>query len=1253
MDDYKTDDLKMDVAGQDDTWGTWGSTDKKKGKKGMVSDDPPPPAPTPPAQGLTPEPGPTEMPDLDDFGGDSWGGLGTAKTKTSVKKGTLSRTTTSTSKTSKSDETKAKSKDLKEDKVATTSPKDDKAGAKKDVVLEESAAKAVKSMWGNFGTTASGTAKTKSAREKEEKARKEAEEEEKAKQKAEEAAAAAAEAAEAAKALENSKKSSKSKVGTGKLSRTTSKSSDKSDDKKKKVAEDPMLDILEEAAPKEEKGTSKLKKAGTKVVEAKVAEPIVDDAKDDDYFGFNWAGGSSSKKTTGKKDAEAKKEITKQTPANQKNTLVSFAYDPEDAMADEPPSTTKSSKTMSAVGTKGKLTSGTSSVAARIKALEGGGGGGKEEERKKSKADPWLTKDKDLPAPDPEPSPKEEKKANPLSKSKSLTASSSKAAKKKETPLPVAEEKKSKDSVPGSFPGGFGDDDELMNFDDFPATPEKKSSTKKSKDDRKSSSKAKTPKIEDLVVEAPEPPKLPTPPPEKDKKPVKKERARVERTGTATSWGFWGAAPPKKATKDSSKAKDDSDVSPPPSTKKEKNQPPLSRSKSTRTPREKEREEKKEIEKSSKSSGSDKDVKTKRPDSRTAKSARGMSFSNFMMGGPPPSAMPAKVARRSSTAGTSSKASSRRQSIDRGLASPPPDDYQPELTDKAAKLMGMKTPKLDRKLSTRGKAKGRSNLFRKTAAERQPADTSSTAVPDPYPIDDDDMVMVNGLEDPMINGRTSTAKEKISTKDKSKQEVCHKCNRPKRPSISTNQLGPGVIGETQADGFVPLEQTKSRKSKDISNDDDVVMVEAGPSGGEPLVTSGPDDMAFVDHPPPALRRSNTTAKKAGGLFGSFFGGAAKPRRNSDGGDRSQPKSVYRDEKERLLDEPEESLPIRSKSKTKRRSTRPAVHNDGEGFTTDAGGVTAAEADAEAEARRAERRAKRDAKEAALREAEEADRLEREERRRKRQEREKADLEAKKGKKRDLARKEQEAEEQRREEKRARRTTREVKSPEEPEPSAEAEKKREERRRLRTQLEAEKAMKDGEMNGDGIRDDRRKSRAIDDDDRRRRHDDRRMSKVTKDKDRDKSSSKRQSTAVMEEYYNTRNGAGGQPAPPDKISSWVHSQAEDPPDVPPLEATILDGEKPRSLSPEGEKKPRRKDGRRSERDSRKDVKSMSGGSAEDRDRERRRVKRRDTVATEEYDAYADGGPVKNYDGRPVLAREPSSKRNSFFGKLGGFI
>jgi hypothetical protein len=52
------------------------------------------------------------------------------------------------------------------------------------------------------------------------------------------------------------------------------------------------------------------------------------------------------------------------------------------------------------------------------------------------------------------------------------------------------------------------------------------------------------------------------------------------------------------------------------------------------------------------------------------------------------------------------------------------------------------------------------------------ADRSSQVVPDPYPIDDDDMVMVNGLEDPLLNGFSSKnpPKEKVS-KSKPKRQV--------------------------------------------------------------------------------------------------------------------------------------------------------------------------------------------------------------------------------------------------------------------------------------------------------------------------------------------------------------------------------------------------------------------------------------------------------------------------------------------------
>ena len=439
------------------------------------------------------------------------------------------------------------------------------------------------------------------------------------------------------------------------------------------------------------------------------------------------------------------------------------------------------------------------------------------------------------------------------------------------------------------------------------------------------------------------------------------------------------------------------------------------------------------------------------------------------------------------------------------------------------------------------------------------------------------------------------------------------------------------------------------------------MVEAGPSAGEPLILSGPDDIVSIEYPNSGLKRSHTTTKKTGGLFGSFFGGAApKARRISDGQDRPRPKSVYRNEKGPEMDY--EALADRTKSKSKRPAPRPMA--DGDGFTPKPRAFPAAEAEAEAQAqaRRAERRAKREAKEIAIQEAEEADRQEREKKRRARRDREKSDLEARRAKERDRARREQEADEQRRDEKRARRAAREgAKAKDEPEMSAEAEARREERTRLRAELEAQKAAKHASS---GNKESGRKVSTAEEDDPTKRRGERKSSSRPK--------TSRTSTAVMDEYFETRNGRG-QPAPPDKISSWVHSQGEDPPDPPPLEGTILDGEKPRSAEDEDEveesrgqftkeakrrsryaglseaeieeRRARRKEKQRGDRDG-PNVKSASGGSG-GVDEQHGRRSRKSTMKSDDHDGYGDG-PVKTFDGRPASA----PKRNSFFGRMSGF-
>lgn len=497
------------------------------------------------------------------------------------------------------------------------------------------------------------------------------------------------------------------------------------------------------------------------------------------------------------------------------------------------------------------------------------------------------------------------------------------------------------------------------------------------------------------------------------------------------------------------------------------------------------------------------------------------------------------------------------------------------------------------------------------------------------------MVMIHTHDHrPAVTG--ASAKEKSKSKaSKTKKEVGPPASSNLWGHIIRPSWSPDFAKEVQADGRVSYTQIKSLSKSVSHDDDDGVMVES-PTQNDPLVTSGPDDMAFVDHPP-TLKRSNTAPRKSGGFFSSFFGGAKPVETES-----ARPRSTT------LTDAEDPGIPIRTKDKSKRRSR--VV--DGEGFTTDA----PAETDADIEARRADRRAKRVARD----QTEEADRVEREQRRKERREREKADLEARQRKARERARQEEEEEEKRREEKRARRAAREARiQQEEAEANAEAERRREERRRLRAQLE-------GEQSGSReiSKEERRKSYYAEEEERKRRKEEKRH------KDRERSGRKK-SSALVEEYHDSRSGSGkGTALPTNKTSSWVHSQADEPPEIPPVEGTILDpsGERPRAADEDTDHRrgSRNRDkyaGRadveveeyRQRRKSRRagEGKSASGGSDEkERERERReRRRRRDRDPADDRDkgwGY-DEAPVKTWDGRPALSGRHDSKRRSFLGGL----
>jgi hypothetical protein len=485
------------------------------------------------------------------------------------------------------------------------------------------------------------------------------------------------------------------------------------------------------------------------------------------------------------------------------------------------------------------------------------------------------------------------------------------------------------------------------------------------------------------------------------------------------------------------------------------------------------------------------------------------------------------------------------------------------------------------------------------------------------------MVMIHTKDNPPV---VAAAAEKVKPKSKSsktKKDVGPTPSLAEAGPIFRPSWAPDFVKEKDANGRVFYKQTKSH-SKNISHDDDVVMVDRG-AHGDPLVTSGPDDLAFVDHPSP-LKRSNTAPRKSGGFFSGFglFGGGAKATEP----ELQRPRSTT------LSDAEDQVLPIRTKDRSKRKS-RVAD----EGFTTDA----PAETDADIAAKRVERKSKREARD----QIEEVDRADHEQRRKERREREKADLEARQRKARERAKKEQEAEEQRREEKRARRAAREARiQQEELEASREAEKRREERRNLRAQLEAEKG---GDL--EAVKKDRRKSYYAEEEERRKRREE-----TSKDKDRGKS--RKKSSALAEEYHQSRSGSGKGTAPPaNKTSSWVDSQADEPPEVPPVEPTILDpsGEKPRRADDEYDQKRRSRhrdrhatptdaemDDRRSQRRARRGDKSPSGGSDERKERRKRRDR------DDRYAGYGEETPVRTFDGRPMVGRN-DSKRKSFLGGL----
>ena len=1188
----KTKDLMADsvpdfapAAVEEVSWGMWAGSAKKDKTKGGKNALPgvPPPVPTPPAQGLTPEPESELIPGLDDVGDDDWASFAPAKSKGKKDGNTAFKST----KAGEAKTAKKSSKDKAE--YSPTEPYQDDF-KKKESPKDESAAKATKSLWGGVGTTS--TAKSKNSK---------------------------AQDAEKPKDL----------MGLDDLL----------DDEVIGITDEPAVTSTKKGV--KTKGNSKLgsKDFGIKknsddalvenlpdVGDEQLAS-VMDEAEGmkEDAWSF-WGG---PKKTGGKKADELPKEITKPVGANQKGSLKNnfnhlkkekepeSAAIPADEASQSQPSKASKHLTMSAPKSTTK-----SSVLQRVKDFEkerDKGSGKAKEKTSEATAEPQL------PAPEIFLEPLSKAESAPPQKS-FATGSKPKGSKtdtKKKAPSPPAAQEKEISTVPGSFPGEGLDDHLLDLLDAHPV--ERKPAQKPIKSKKEPKKESVMDMMDDFDFDAPVAEPLPTPPPEPvAAKPAKKERARVVKNEGASSWGFWGATPKKDVKKDVS-SKDDAEL-PPPKPKEKKPTPGLSRSKSTKTVKEKD----KEMEKSSRSSGSDE--KEKKSESRPSKS-RGSSFGGFF-GGPPP--VRAKTVRRNSTA-ASKTASSRRPSIDVdaiGLPSPPAGEA-PEMGSKAAKLMG--TAKVDMKASTRGKQKAKGSANSEMISEDRKADANAV-VPDPYAIDDDDMVMVGGYDGPALDDAP-----RQETPARGKKEKPPKSNSKKEVSATQQQHGEPTppIREKSIAKIVPSVLKRAnhgrlqiKPSPEVV--DDVVMVEAG-SPKDDLDGGPKETLAFDERPRP--QRSTTSAKKPkGSVMGGLFG-FGKSRRASETFERPRSKGVVTDDegiarrKRTVAGGGDSAKRLRRDDRRVRRSDREDRAAEGYVYDlpADGGAVTGAEDD---EARRERNTNRITAREADLKDAEDH--------RARRRDAERAAEDARKLKAKAArdrrARKEEEAEAVRLEEKRARRAARAEMNAK----LATAEPSPRPTKSSRRRSHIDQPMASG---------------ATDDTERRVRRDARRAARTPGEK-----SNRRNTTAPVDDYFDPRNGVNGQEpylhGANDHTSSWVKSQISDPAPPPPVEGTVIEptpvlgGAHDTAIDEDAARRSKRKSRRQSRyvemtpeeeeaRRRRKDREIRSSEESRDDDGGRPYTSRRKSDFV---------GGIRGFDARPSLAA--NGKRGSWLKRVSGF-
>ena len=877
-------------------------------------------------------------------------------------------------------------------------------------------------------------------------------------------------------------------------------------------------------------------------------------------------------------------------PTNDKSSLTADAKKSLEAAGDEVlpidngKSGVASSSSKSGIKSSSKLKTG--SIADRIKALQG---------ETKLKDDSAL----EPPVPPPPPAAPAEETNNwvPESSSKKSKklATSSKSAKsskkeKEPEPEPAPEPPKKKGFEIGGFPDS--DDDLLIDLaESKPPTPppepdmgsqgvsksSKKlsSKSKSSKTPTKSSKVKPAKKVESGSDTEAEPEgqavtqgsgsttavddqqavdgKLPTPPPELEKRKstsptARKERPKVVRGATGSAWGFWGTSAAPKESR-SSKTKD---ISSTPMAIRTRAPP----RRSVPTDPEKSENEKKT---------------SSKPTPKRA--------STFSIFSPAPAAT-RRQSTRSSRRPSSRPQSGRTSPVMPGVENDDDNDEIPRVSSKAAKLMGMNPSagaSASRRASTKSKGKTseiapyRASLH--TSPQEREVDTQQQTgrSKDPYALpsdvdDDDDELPDNGNDIYAVESPAAPPKDRRSKRRSTAEaSASAKEDEPLADEDPSLEGARARGADTQDPPTSRRHSPSTRTRRSISRS---VPQKAAEVGGI---------MGLFG----ALRRSNTTKDTPRSSDPSFAGGRSR-------GAGYETDAGYGRSSKRSNDDND------SAARRERRERRKSRREPEEGFTTDAAG---AQTDFEqAERRRERREARRAEKDRA------ADPEERDSRKRDRD----GDKEARRAarRERDEARIAEEVEKRRRTEKEERRAARKAKE-DQARADEDARASKEERRaRRRAEREAR------ETDAERPRGERRKSSYQDgggDESKHRssRRDSRRMSRAAAVDDYFDS---RNGQNGGTPYF---GGPGG-----DKTSSWVDSVNREPPAPlqPEDTATVIEPmpeeeEEPEQGAESEEEIRRRMHGRRERRRDRDSAEVREPREDRDREERRRERKRRD--------------------------------------------